>query len=138
MKNDIVEIIGVYRLEKDIIKEYDDLLNPENVENAVIIEMVVKKPLKKFNIGEITQANDSLPEDEWQTVYDEQFLNESGTEVIEEDVVRKKGHQTVRLVFFFHYLDFDKPLQTPFGNVPLKKPTKLPKRLKGKIEYWEP
>jgi len=138
MKNDIVEVIGVYRLEKEYIKDYDELLNPENAENAVIIEMVIKKPLHEIDISEITQPNESLPRNNWQSVYDEVFLNESGTEVISESDVRKAGYESTRLVFFFHYLDFEKPMQTPFGDASLTTLTKMPMRLEGKIEYWEP
>ena len=138
MKNDTVEIIGVYRLEKEYIKDYDELLNPENAENVVIIEMVIKKPLQDIDISEITQANDSLPRDCWQVVYDEIFLNESGMEVISEQDYFDAGYESTRFVFFFHDPDFDKPMQTPFGDVPLMKPTKMPQRLEGKIEYWEP
>lgn len=138
MKNDTVEIIGVYRLEKDHIKDCDEMDNPENAENAMIIEMVVRKPLCEFDLMEITQTDKSLPKDDWQVVYDETFLNESGTEVIDEEIVFNSGHETIRFVFFFHYLDFDKPMQTSFGDVPLKPPTTLPARLRGKIEYWEP
>ena len=32
MQNNTVEIIGVYQLEKDDIKDFDDLVNPENAE----------------------------------------------------------------------------------------------------------
>ena len=150
MKNDIVEIIGVYRLDmKDIIfdliskkpiEDYEELDNPENAKNAVIVEMIIKKPLREIDIGKITQTSETLPRDSWQAVYDEVFLNESGTEVIDEKDVRNGEHEAVRFFFFFHYLDFDKPILTPFGDVPIpvSKPTKKPKRLEGKIEYHEP
>ena len=138
MKSDMVEIIGVYWLENEDIKNCDELLNPENAENAVIVEMIIKRPLREFDIGEITQADDSLPRNCWQSVYDEVFLNEAGTEIIDEKEILNAGHETVRFVFFFHFLDLDKPLHTPFGDIPLKKPTQMPKRLKGKIAYWEP
>ena len=138
MKNEIVEVVGIYQLEKECIKDYDELLNPENAENAVIIEMVIKKPLREINICEITQADESLPKSDWQTVYGEVFLDESGTEILCEKDVRDAGYETTRFVFFFHYLDFGKPIQTPYGDVSLTKLARLPKRLEGKIKYWEP
>ena len=103
MQNDTVEIVGVYQLEKEDIKDYDGLLNPENVENAVAIEMLIKKPPQKIDgnfLAEITQANDSLPRDSWQAVYDERFLNESGTEIVSENEVRNMNSVITRIVFF--------------------------------------
>lgn len=43
-----------------------------------------------------------------------------------------------RLVFFLHFLDFARPLRTPFGEVALPKPTPPPKRLTDLIEYELP
>jgi hypothetical protein len=43
----------------------------------------------------------------------------------------------VRFVFFFHYLDLDQPLLTPYGAAPLPKETSLPERLSA-LEYEQP
>ena len=40
----------------------------------------------------------------------------------------------IRYAFFFHYLDFMKPLITPAGSLSLPKPTSKPAQLKD-IEY---
>jgi hypothetical protein len=61
------------------------------------------------------------PRSDWQVAYDEQGL-EVG-----------KG----RYAFFFHYLDFAKPLLGPAGPIPLPAPTEIPEHLKG-IEYEAP
>ena len=44
---------------------------------------------------------------------------------------------TLRLAFFMHHLDLERPLSTPFGEVPLRSPNDLPERLRD-IEYEEP
>ena len=43
-----------------------------------------------------------------------------------------------RLTIFLHFLDFKMPLITPFGEITLKKPEKMPERLSGIIEYEQP
>ena len=43
----------------------------------------------------------------------------------------------VRLVFFFHHLDLDSALVTPFGEVTIPSPTPRPGRL-AVVEYEEP
>ena len=137
MKNDIVEIIGVYRLEKDAISEYDELMNPEKAENALIIELIVKKPPSEYDLGDFTQPTD-LPRDSWQVPYAEYYFDRAGESVLSEMEPPQDSGPESRIVFFMHYLDLSRPLQTPFGDVPLKQPTDMPARLKGKIEYWEP
>ncbi len=39
-----------------------------------------------------------------------------------------------RFAFFLHYLNFDLPLATSFGEIDIPKPTSIPQRL-GKIKY---
>jgi hypothetical protein len=69
------------------------------------------------------------------------MLDPSG-ERVEWDLWDRTGDEAlwrgdVRLVFFFHYLDTELPLVTPFGDIRVPTPTERPARLDG-IEYEEP
>jgi len=88
-----------------------------------LIEFLVEGDGKDFDIGEVTQEDKAQPKSNWQVPYDERLLDETDG--------------TARWAFFFHYLDFSKPLLTPFGSVPLPKPTQAPAHLQG-IEYESP
>ena len=88
-----------------------------------LIEILLAGSDEDLDFGKVTQEVDGQPRSNWQVPYDEQMLEESEGEV--------------RYAFFFHYLDFAKPLLTPLGSVQLPKPTKLPTHLKG-IKYEAP
>ncbi|MGL6195916.1 MAG: hypothetical protein ACRC2T_13965 [Thermoguttaceae bacterium] len=133
-----VELIGVYLLEPDVIEDYGEpLCNPENPENALLLEMIVPYPIKECDIAAFTQPLDS-PRDYWQVPYLEVFLNANGEAKLADPEIQEWHGSTIRIVFFMHCLDLSRPLQTPFGDVPLMTPTKFPPRLKGLIKYFEP
>src|SRR3569832_600394 len=88
-----------------------------------LIELVIDGDVGEFDIGEVTQEVADQPKSNWQAPYDERVLEKSKT--------------TTRYAFFFHYLDFTKPLLTPAGSAPVPKPTKAPAHLKD-IDYESP
>ena len=51
--------------------------------------------------------------------------------------VLEESDRKIRYVFFFHYLDFKKPLMTLAGSLSVPKPTKQPAHL-NEIEYESP
>lgn len=71
----------------------------------------------------------------------EHILNADGTMILADDLDASRKPElwkgNVRMAFFFHYLDITRPLRTPFGEIPLPKESKLPKRLKI-IKYESP
>lgn len=71
----------------------------------------------------------------------ERILSADGTKILADhsEIKRKPDlfRGDVRCVFFFHYLDTDRPLLTPFGKVDLPKTTARPERL-STIIYEEP
>ena len=71
----------------------------------------------------------------------EQILNADGTEIIADDSEAWDKPELfrgdVRFVFFFHYLDLQRPLSTPFGELPLPSESEIPERL-SMIQYEEP
>ncbi|ARU59945.1 hypothetical protein CBW65_01875 [Tumebacillus avium] len=116
-----VELIGLYHV-------------PENVD-LLLVEVLVDAKPSVFDAGEFTQEDERLPKESWQVAYDELYLNADGNELIG-DFMRKPEVDTVpaRLVFFMYFLDVRKPLLTPFGQVELTEPTKMPDRLLKLVE----
>lgn len=111
-----VEVIGVYPVKAP--------------EPCHLIELVVADAKSDFDVGKITQAVDGRPRDNWQVPWDEHFLNEKGEALFNSSAPSEvPASSTFRLVFFLHYLNINKPLITPYGPVPLPKPSNKPSRL---------
>jgi hypothetical protein len=104
-----IYIVGVHPVEAD--------------EPVHLIEIALAGSVGNFSFGAVTQESPGQPESNWQVAYDEQELSQSGNES--------------RYVFFFHYLDFTRPLLTSMGPVPIPKPTPRPEHLHH-IEYFQP
>jgi hypothetical protein len=101
--------------------------------------MQVQEPLNSFDFGKITQEADGLDPSNWQVAYNEEFLDDTGCIVLKEKDIRSDNQPAFRTVFFFHHLNFTKPLKTSLGDVSLPPlQPEFPERLKGKIVYWEP
>ena len=121
MEENRVQIIGVHPVKTDDI--------------CHLIELVVKDLNGPIDMCQFTQPVDGQPQSSWQVPYMDQFLNKDGTEIIGDVMYHGNDYPNlwvgdVRFAFFIYFLDFEKPLQTPFGPVNLSKPSKMPKRLK--------
>jgi hypothetical protein len=114
-----VEVVGVYPVVA--------------AEPCHLVELIVRDSDGPFDVGAITQADPAHPRSEWQVPYDEKLLTSNGDDVLH-DPWRGAGEPSwwtgsVRLAFFLHYVDLDRPLSTPFGEVPLPPPSERPARL---------
>lgn len=122
-----MEIMGVYPIKAS--------------EPVHLVEILVKDSTSAVEIGKITQELPGQPRSNWQVPYDEKILNADGTRVMADPFLERHKPKlwigNVRLVFFFHYLDLSKPLQTPLGDVTLPPESKKPRRLSG-IKYEAP
>lgn len=122
-----LKVIGVYPVEAD--------------EPVHLIELSILGAQGVFNIGDITQEIPGQPRENWQCPYMEQILSASGDKVLTDDYVSSKRPElwkgTMRLVFFFHCLDLERPLRTPFGEVQLPAESELPERF-SMLEYEQP
>ncbi|MEA1952069.1 MAG: hypothetical protein U9N87_11830 [Planctomycetota bacterium] len=103
-----IQIVGLYPISAN--------------EPCHLVEVELQTPSEEFNFGSVTQEWPNEPEDNWQVAYDEQQVSGHG--------------ERSRWVFFFHYLNLDRPLLTPLGSLTLPDPTPLPDRLEY-IKYFE-
>ena len=122
-----VEVVGVYPVEAS--------------EPVHLIELLIKECVGKISISEITQEVPGQPQSNWQVPYEEKILNGDGTSIKSNPFFGEDSEEDwlgdVRLAFFFHYLDQNKPLKTPFGEVLLPGESAKPERL-NYMEYEQP
>ncbi len=120
-----VQVVGVYQV-------------PGNSE-VHLIEVFVQAKASEVEIGGFTQEDPNRPQDSWQVAYDEHYLNEAGTEVVGtfmSDLTQIQQEST-RLAFYLYFIDFSRPIRTPYGEVMLPSVTDLPERLRSVIEFVE-
>ena len=106
------EVVGLYEV--------------DGPEPCHLVEMLIRDSMGPFDIGSITQSRAGVDRSDWQVPYDEKIVTPDGTGVAL-DPWTSKGDESawlgdVRLVFFVHYLDCTKALETPFGPLPLPYP----------------
>lgn len=119
-----MELIGIYTV--------DD--NP----GVHLIELMFNDSPVKVDVAAITQEIEGQSRDNWRSPWDERYLDEKGEKIIGDCYDIPKRGDTTRLIFFFHNIDFSRPLLTQEGHVTLTKPTVLPDRLKDKLPYESP
>ena len=123
-----VDIIGVHPIEAP--------------EPCHLIELRVVDSSGPFDLREITQPIRDRTSEEWQVPWDEKILDPSGVQVVLDawdvrDQPSVHWNGDVRLAFFFHYLDLERPLETPFGEYQLPPETPRPARLEF-MQYESP
>jgi hypothetical protein len=123
----MIEVIGVYPVKAG--------------EPCDLVELSVRAVQGVFDFGGFTQEMPDTPRSNWQVPWMEHILSADGTKIVADDSKISKRPELfrgdVRIAFFFHCLDADRPLVTPFGDVRLPKPSARPERL-GMIQYEEP
>ncbi len=121
----MVNLIGVYKVAGET--------------NVHLIELEINAQSDAIDIGEITQEQNGIDRLNWQTPWDEKYLNEQGTEITGDWLEGPKEiTDKTRLAFFLHFLDFSQALITPFGEVQLKEPEPIPQRLSMIVKYENP
>lgn len=117
-----VEVIGVYSVE--VTKEVH------------LVEVLVQALPSSFDVSDFTQEIKGQPKSNWQVAYDEYYLNSNGNAIIGDSLrIPKEETAMTRMTFYLYFIDFNKPLITPFGNVSLPRPTTMPARLKDIINF---
>ena len=114
--NSIVQLLGVYKI--------------KGTSDIHLLELNINTSLADVDVSSFTQEDDTLPKDSWRTAYNEHFLNDDGTEVIGSFLEQNSlaGEKT-RIAFFMYFIDFNKPLLSQYGEIPLPKPSPIPDRL---------
>lgn len=122
-----VDVVGVYRIESH--------------ETVHLVEILVNNSKGVFDLSEFTQEISDQQKENWQVPWDEKILDIQGEKILADYFSVKEKPElwmgNVRIAFFFHYLDFSKPLITPFGLVTLSNESLIPNRL-AEIEYESP
>jgi hypothetical protein len=103
-----------------------------------LVELLISNHNGTIDIANFTQESPGQPKTNWQVPWDERVLDAAG----EKDVLGQFPNEIVadgdlRVVFFFHYLDLDRPLITPVGRIPLPVLTDRPDRLNF-LQYESP
>lgn len=129
-------------LDPDNMKTDTNLIGVYTVDGQTdvhLLELKIDASHTDIEIGEFTQQQNGIDQLDWQTPWDEKYLNEEGTEIIG-DWLDAPANITgiTRLVFFLHSLDFGKSLVTPFGEIDIIQPIPMPERLSSIINYEEP
>lgn len=119
-----MELIGIYSVDDN--------------SDVHLIEVQFNDTPNNIDVGQITQEIKGQSPENWQSPWDEKYLNEQGDEIIGDYTDIPQDRLKTRLLFFFHYLDFTKPLLTQHGKLDLTNPTSLPERLRGKVKYEQP
>jgi hypothetical protein len=106
-----------------------------------LIELRITGVTTPFDIGAITQPRVGVRRSFWQVPWLEVLLDAEGKTILARDSEISKHPELlqgeVRLAFFLHYVDLQRPLETPFGDVTLTAPTKKPRRLRS-VRYESP
>ena len=137
MAREPIRILGVYKVPLEAT-EWADEGSPhgphsQDFEHLWLLEVLLDRPERPFKQEEYTQVREGTSSMEWQVAYEERFLDVEGTTATSED----RG-TLQRVVFFFHYLDFKKPLRTPYGDLALPAPSPFPDRLRKLVRYISP
>ena len=119
--SNIVELIGIY----DIKSEND----------VKLIELVISANINDFDAGQITQEIKGTDRLDWQTAYNEKYLDLEGEKIIGDDFEKPNDLNKFRIAFFFYYLDLSKPLISQFGLIRLINTVGMPDRLNNLIDF---
>jgi hypothetical protein len=119
-----MKLIGVYIVDN----------NPD----VHIVEVSFNDSPANVKIWQITQEIERQSSDSWQSPWDEKYLDEKGEKIIGDYLDIPLTKTTTRIIFFFHFINFSKPLLTQYGELHLSIPTQLPERLKDKLVYEKP
>lgn len=148
-----VGVLGVYHLPvtDELFREqfeilYGYLMSPneraaaerqckEQLESAVLIEVLVSNRDKRFRVGDFAQARTGQSKANWQVAWAEAYLTADGESLLVERWSDAHDAEPLRLAIFIHYWDPRQPLQSSYGEMNCPAPQEIPERLKRVVPY---
>ncbi|MBX3745223.1 MAG: hypothetical protein KF833_07915 [Verrucomicrobiae bacterium] len=110
-------------------------------EKCHLIEMMISGLESTFDFGAITQPKEGVGRSFWQVPWMEALLSADGTKIVARSSELSKRPEffrgDVRVAFFMHALDLNRPLETPFGSLDIPAPSRKPNRLRA-LRYEKP
>jgi hypothetical protein len=144
-------IIGVYkwRCDDHVVREVasrafsqpsarDVLYVREMLGGLVAVELLVNATSSDVDVGDISQTPPSKRDGYEQVAYDETYWDEAGTNKLAHAPIHDKlsKDELYRVIFFMHEWSSSSPLFCGDGIcLETPKPTSLPLRLQGKLQY---
>jgi hypothetical protein len=148
-----LEVLGVYRLSvtpKLLDQQFESLngyakSTPQEgrlrvhckrqLESVVLIEVIVKNRDDNFQIGDFTQEQEGRPRDGWQAPWGAKILAEGGESLVETRWNQLPQDKDLRLAFYLHYYQPDKPLLTSYGERNCPPVEAMPARLRRLVPF---
>jgi hypothetical protein len=148
-----IEVVGIYRLDitEELLQEQFEILYGydlteseqrearetclNQLKSVVLIEVIVRNRDNKFNIDDFTQGSEDEPVGSWQVAWAEAFLTMDGESLVVKRWSKAPQTGDLRIAFFIHYWDTNKPLSTSYGDIICPAPEKMPERLKKLVPY---
>jgi hypothetical protein len=148
-----VEVLGVYRLPitEELIQEqfgilYDypmskreraqaELQCRQQLSSVVLVEAIIRNRDHGFDVGHFTQPEHGIPENNWQVAWAESYLTLDGKSLAFERWSDPPESGDLRVAFFMHFWQSDKPLRSSYGDVTCPQVTEMPERLARLVPY---
>ncbi|MCF6227276.1 MAG: hypothetical protein L3J82_01255 [Planctomycetes bacterium] len=112
-------LIGCYRVPESCFG--DDIRPSSQDEWPWFVIVILPEPFAEVDFGAFTQSIEDVDESNWQVAKDEMQLQDEYS-----------------AGFFFHCIDWNAPLVTPYGEFNLPLPAPMPVEYMGKvIYYWD-
>lgn len=95
--------------------------------SVVLIEVIINNPSASINLSDFCQPDSD------QVAHDEAFLSPDGASVLSRS--KMPAGDRVRLTFFLHYFDPNKPIKSSCGILSASVPIEMPPRLRELVPY---
>jgi len=153
MSKSQVEVLGVYRLPvtKELFRKQFETLyeHPmskqqraeaqrrcwEQLSSIVLVEVTVRNRDDRFDVSHFTQPQEGVPEANWQVAWAEAYLTPDGEALLVERGSDPPKSGDLRVAFFMHFWQPEKPLRTSYGDVTCPIVQEMPERLARLVPY---
>lgn len=106
----------------------------EELDETVLVELQTHCRDERFHVNDFKQELE-LPPDQWQAAWMEVCLSDDGTALQTKPFAPWPPSGDLRVAFYMHLWDTERPLETSYGPVVCPTPTSMPDRLWRLIPY---